>query len=118
MSSAKGGSAFNSYSAAARSLPAFENHARTSVSSAGSCGMEQLAFAKNRGGEGRGEVCPAVELTRRPDQHIRRNAGSPKNLVGGATAAKFCWRIVGHNEHDVVIAVGTGVTPRNRSEEI
>ena len=97
---------------------AFESQPRTSATTAGSCGMEKSSLTNNRGRQGRGEVRTAIELAGGPNQHVGRNPGAPERHIGGATATEFRRRVVRHDDHEVVVAVWTGVSPGDGTEEI
>src|ERR1039458_246712 len=118
MSSVNGGSACNSYWAAARSLPPFESQARTSATRAGSCRMEESSLANDSGRQGRGQMQAAIELAGGPNQHVGGNPGAPERNIGSAAAAEFGWRVVRHDDHNVVVAVRPGVSPGNGTEQV
>ena len=60
----------------------------------------------------------AIELAGGPNQHVGRNPGAPERHIGGATATEFRRRVVRHDDHEVVVAVWTGVSPGDGTEEI
>lgn len=60
----------------------------------------------------------AIEATPRPYEHVRRSTGAPQHLIGEAAGLTLRWGIVGHNEEQVVIAVGPGLASGLRAKQV
>lgn len=59
-----------------------------------------------------------VELAGGPDQHVGRDSGAPKSLTGCTASAEFRRRVIGDDQHNVVITVGTRVSPGDGAEQV
>jgi|GEM_PF-6377991 len=61
---------------------------------------------------------PAVEAAVRPDQEVTASGQSLNSRVANARVFLVYWRVVGQNDHQIVVAIGTSVTACCRTEEI
>src|SRR5437773_3126094 len=108
MSAKRGGSAARSTSAARRSAAAFLNHARLSLTRAGSCRIELLALSFDGTGKGRRHSQPLLEVAFDPNDHVGCGPGSPEHSIRETAPPPFGRRIVRNDEKQIVIAVGSG----------
>jgi hypothetical protein len=61
---------------------------------------------------------PAVEAAARPDQEVTASGQSLNGRVAKARVFRTNGRVVGYNDHQIVVAIGPSVAACCRTEEI
>jgi hypothetical protein len=88
-------------------LNAFANHARVSAINSGSNAIERHPFPRYCGGQRRGNSGAVLEARPRPHRDVRCCPSSPQSPIRQPASQPFRRRVIGHNHHNVVIAVRT-----------
>ena len=61
---------------------------------------------------------PLLELGLGPDQDILREPQVPQGSIADFAILLSARSVVGHHDHDVVIAIRTRIAPRRRTEQV
>src|SRR5229473_8438095 len=104
--------------AARKSDVAIVSHSRHSSIFAGSCGIQNLAFPLDRGGQRSLQVELPIKFRSAKQEHIRCERSPDEGSAGQARIKKIAWGIVRHDEQEIVIALRACVASRLRAEQI
>jgi hypothetical protein len=61
---------------------------------------------------------PAVEVAACPDQEVTASGQTLNGRIANTRVFLICWRVVGQNDHQIVVAIGSSVAACSRTEEI
>ena len=61
---------------------------------------------------------PLLELGFGPDQDVLRETHAPQGSIAYFAILLFARSVVGHHNHDVVIAIRTRIAARRRTEQV
>ena len=61
---------------------------------------------------------PAVETAVCPDQEVTASGQSLNGCVANARVFLIYWRVVGYNDHQIIVAIGPSIAACRRTEEI
>jgi hypothetical protein len=59
-----------------------------------------------------------IEIGLRPNLHVGSNAGSTKSPVSSIPPPEMLRGFIGENDHQVVVAVGSGIAPGSGSKKV
>src|SRR5262249_61406655 len=76
------------------------------------------AVTDDRGRDGCAEVDPCMERLLGPDQDVSRACEAGERLISPAHTTTLSGSLVGHDNQQIIVAVGSRVAARGRTEEV
>src|ERR1035437_8295519 len=84
----------------------------------GSTGIKEYAFADDSGRERSLQVQLHLEVPSCGDENVPRDSQVTNSPAPRSASLQVCWGIVGHDHHDVIVAVRPSIPACRRTEQV